>query len=299
MTLSNSQSLTNLWPCLDGKMLQTLSPSYYRASNSGMVQMISKRPIQSTFIGGIQVLGHGVDDHTDSMWNWTQKETGHFLHSAVKPRRGNLHSQLKPSEPTQGSVIHVQLSSIKSASDKGDHGSISVRNRPQRRGCLREQQNCIWSDHLPCWQKQSKSSLLRFIVYGPWCMVSNRYPLLLHWGRHHIEAWHNKKPDVSHLRVWGCLAYVLTQKGQEESFGHPTWRNDLHWLPCWLQGWQFYTGHKKFISERAAFDERYFPGIKPTSWRANHFPPSWHQQMAQQYADLGGAWIPRNATNSW
>ena len=26
------------------------------------------------------------------------------------------------------------------------------------------------------------------------------------------ELWHRKKPDVSHLRVWGCTAYVHIQK---------------------------------------------------------------------------------------
>jgi len=26
------------------------------------------------------------------------------------------------------------------------------------------------------------------------------------------EAWFKRKPDVSYLRVWGCLAYVFIQK---------------------------------------------------------------------------------------
>jgi hypothetical protein len=31
------------------------------------------------------------------------------------------------------------------------------------------------------------------------------------------EVWHGRKPDVSHLRVWGCLAYVHVQKNKRKA----------------------------------------------------------------------------------
>ncbi|KAI6011932.1 hypothetical protein PISMIDRAFT_117620 [Pisolithus microcarpus 441] len=33
------------------------------------------------------------------------------------------------------------------------------------------------------------------------------------------ELWHGRKPDVSHLRVWGCTAYVHLQKDQCPALG--------------------------------------------------------------------------------
>jgi len=46
------------------------------------------------------------------------------------------------------------------------------------------------------------------------------------------EAWLKRKPDVSHLRVWGCLAYVFIQKDKHCSFGTMC----ICWLSQWLQG---------------------------------------------------------------
>ena len=38
------------------------------------------------------------------------------------------------------------------------------------------------------------------------------------------ELWHRKKPDVSHLQVWGCTAYVHVQKDKCTGIGL-IWRN--------------------------------------------------------------------------
>src|SRR5258705_12766215 len=33
------------------------------------------------------------------------------------------------------------------------------------------------------------------------------------------ELWHGTKPDVSHLRVWGCTAFVHVQRDKRNSLG--------------------------------------------------------------------------------
>ncbi len=41
------------------------------------------------------------------------------------------------------------------------------------------------------------------------CYIPNRLPTsALVSGITPFEAWHNYKPDVSHLRRWGCIAYA-------------------------------------------------------------------------------------------
>ena len=54
-------------------------------------------------------------------------------------------------------------------------------------------------------------------------------------------------------------------KGQEIFFsGFSHGEVCVHWVSCWLQGWKFHnpTTRKLVISERADFNERYYPGLK-------------------------------------
>jgi hypothetical protein len=66
--------------------------------------------------------------------------------------------------------------------------------------------------------------------------------------------------------------------------------------PAGYKGWQFYNPvTKKFIiSERAEFDERYFPGIKPTLLKSIPTPPSFNLTNGSDMPDLGGHHINTN-----
>ena len=73
------------------------------------------------------------------------------------------------------------------------------------------------------------------------------------------EIWHNKKPDVGHLRVWGCVAYVHVQKDKRQSLGPHMEKCIFLGYAEGYKGWKFYnpTTKRVIISERADFDERY------------------------------------------
>ena len=77
------------------------------------------------------------------------------------------------------------------------------------------------------------------------------------------EAWFQCKPNVSHLRVWGCLAYVFIQKDKRHSLQPHMEKCVFMGYPSGYKGWQFYnpTTQKYIISERAEFDEHVFPGL--------------------------------------
>ena len=78
------------------------------------------------------------------------------------------------------------------------------------------------------------------------------------------ELWHGAKPDVSHLRVWGCTAYVHVQKDKRGQLGSHYEKCVFIGYPDGYKGWKFYnpTSRRVIISERAEFDERYYPGLK-------------------------------------
>ena len=73
------------------------------------------------------------------------------------------------------------------------------------------------------------------------------------------EVWYKKKPDISHLRVWGCVAYVHVQRDKRSSLGSHMEKCIFIGYPEGYKGWKFYNPETKkvIISERADFDERY------------------------------------------
>ena len=91
--------------------------------------------------------------------------------------------------------------------------------------------------------------------------VWNRCPTDAAKGRTPYQLWTGTKPDVSHLRVWGCTAYVHIQKDKREGLGSDMEKCVFIGYAEGYKGWKFYnpTMKKTIISERADFDERYFP----------------------------------------
>ena len=87
-------------------------------------------------------------------------------------------------------------------------------------------------------------------------------------GKMPFEAFYKQKPDVSRLRVWGCVSYVHIQRDKRPngSLGSHMEKCIFIGYPEGYKGWKFYnpTTKKAIIAERADFDERYFLGRKET-----------------------------------
>jgi hypothetical protein len=113
------------------------------------------------------------------------------------------------------------------------------------------------------------------------------------------EAWFKRKPDISHLRVWGCLAYVHVQKDKRRSLAPHMEKCVFVGYPSGYKGWKFYnpSTQKYIICERAEFDERVFPGLtkyKSTS-PVNLTPPnSVVAPTVNPLLDLGGIMMMMN-----
>ena len=89
--------------------------------------------------------------------------------------------------------------------------------------------------------------------------VLDRCPTSAVKGITPYEAWYKRKPDVSHLRVWGCLAYVHVQKDKRKKLESHMEKCIFIGYPEGYKGWKFYNPETKkvIICERADFDERY------------------------------------------
>jgi len=71
------------------------------------------------------------------------------------------------------------------------------------------------------------------------------------------ELWNGRKPDVSHLRVWGSTAYVHSQKDKRAALRSHYDKCVFIGYPDGYKGWKFYnpTTKRTIILEHADFDE--------------------------------------------
>jgi hypothetical protein len=137
----------------------------------------------------------------------------------------------------------------------------TVRARPQQNG-VTERANRVLSEHVTTMLDESglpKSfwgECLAALVH-----VWNRCPTEAIRSATPYELWHGRKPDISHLRVWGCTAYVHIQKDKRPGLGSHMEKCVFIGYPEGYKGWKFYNASTKktVIAKRADFDERYFP----------------------------------------
>jgi len=94
--------------------------------------------------------------------------------------------------------------------------------------------------------------------------VQNRCPTNSLSEKTPYELWYKRKPNVSNLRIWGCAAYVHIQKDRHTGIGSHMEKCIFIGYPEGFKAWRFYNPITKciIISERAEFDEHYFPGLK-------------------------------------
>ena len=96
--------------------------------------------------------------------------------------------------------------------------------------------------------------------------VHNRSPTSAVPDSTPYERMFKSKPDVAHLRVFGCLSYVHVKKDQRKGLQSHTNKCVFVGYPPQYKGWLFYNWETKrfLISDAVIFDERSFPGSRST-----------------------------------
>ena len=180
--------------------------------------------------------------------------------------------------------------------DNGIARRHSVRKRSQQNGTA-EQGNRVGSERITALLAEANlpmqfwAEALAALIH-----VWNRCPSAALNGKTPYEMWFKQKPDVSHLRVWGCLAYVHIQKDKRKGFSPHMEKGIFIGYPVGYKGWKFYIPSTKrtVISERADFDERYFPGLKKNNLDVlpNVYYPPAPPINSVELPDLGGDDMP-------
>ena len=96
----------------------------------------------------------------------------------------------------------------------------STRNRPQQNG-MAERGNRTVDEHATAMLHEANlPPSFRALAVAAYIHVSNMHPSArIGDETTPYELWYKSKPDVSHLRVWGCLAYVHVQKDKRDNSG--------------------------------------------------------------------------------
>ena len=170
----------------------------------------------------------------------------------------------------------------------GIEKQYTVRNRPQQNG-VAERANRTLAERITAMLDESGLSkrywaeclaaLVHVLNCCPTAAVTDATP---------YQLWNGKKPDIGHLRVWGCVAYVNVQRDKHPSLGSHMDKCIFIGYPDGYKGWKFYNPKTKkvIISERADFDERYtFDGV-PIQTK-DHFvqEPSYRELIPVQVVD--------------
>ena len=93
--------------------------------------------------------------------------------------------------------------------------------------------------------------------------VHNMCPTSAVKGSTPYELWHKRKPDVSHLRIFGCTAYVLIQDHKRKSLQPHSIKCKFLGYEPGIKAWRFWDskGRKVMVSRDVKFVE--IPVSKP------------------------------------
>ena len=266
-------------PCLSGKMNANPFPSSKtRASKPlALIHTDLHGPFKTRTISGYRYWITFIDDYTRFravMFLKSKDEAFNAFKRYKAYAENHLGSKIQCMRIDKGGE-YMSTKFIEFMLDHGITRQYTVRARPQQNG-VAERANRTIEEHVIAMLEESRlpPSFLGQAV-AAYIHIWNRCSTTSLVSKTPYELWHHKKPDISHLRVWGCTAYVHVQKDKRSGIGSHMEKCVFIGYPDGYKGWMFYnpTTKRTVISERAEFDERYFPGLKRTPLSQEPFEP--------------------------
>jgi hypothetical protein len=280
-------------PCLAGKMTADpfTSSSHHSAKLLELIHSDVHGPIKVASHSGFKYWVTFIDDSGRFRAVYLMKKSETF--SCFKKFKAWAETQtgchIKAlREDKGGEYMSREMDDF--CAEHGIQRQHSVRARPQQNGVAERSNRSMEQGIISMLHQAGLSLSFWGEALAAFIHVWNRTPTSAVPGKTPWESFYGTKPDLSMLRVWGCVAYVHIQKDKREwgSLGSHMEKCIFIGYPPDYKGWKFYNPvtKKSVISERAQFDERYFLGIKesvPTivSTSLLEHPPT-HTSLSQQ-----------------
>lgn len=283
-------------PCLAGKMHADPFPSTGHRTTKPLelIHMDVHGPIPVQSHSGFKWWIYFQDDHTkfNAAIPMHKKSDAFasFLRFKALAENQTGHTIKATQDDKGGEFMSKEFEEY--CNNNGIERRHSARNRPQQNGSA-ERGNRVCGERITSMLSEANlpmqfwAEALAAVIH-----VWNRCPTAALKGKTPHEMWYKEKPDVSHLRVWGCLSYVHIQKDKRVGLSPHMEKGVFIGYPAGYKGWKFYIPSTKrtVISERADFDERYFPGLKTESMASlpNTYLPPVAPPPLVELPDLGG-----------
>ncbi|KAL5532213.1 hypothetical protein ACEPAF_5777 [Sanghuangporus sanghuang] len=155
----------------------------------------------------------------------------------------------------------------------GIHRQHTIRDKPHQNGVAERANRTLAEGITTMLNEAHLPSSFWWDAVAAFVHVHNHSPTSAVSASTPYELWFQSKPDVSHLRVFGCTSYVLVKKDQHKQLQSHTQKCVFLGYPSNYKGWLFWNPltRKEVISDSAQFDERVFPGTSrnPVDLRVN------------------------------
>jgi len=203
-------------PCLSGKMNANPFPSSKtRASKPlELIHTDLHGPFKTRTISGYRYWITFIDDYTRFravLFLKSKDEAFNAFKRYKAYAENHLDAKIQCMRVDKGGE-YMSTQFIDFMLDNGITRQYTVRARPQQNG-VAERANRTIEEHVIAMLDESRlpPSFLGQAV-AAYIHIWNRCSTTSVDSKTPYELWHRKKPDVSHLRVWGCTAYVHIQR---------------------------------------------------------------------------------------
>jgi hypothetical protein len=158
----------------------------------------------------MQVLVNFIDDHTRKVWVYFMKHKGevfqHFLNfKAMMEKEKGVNIKCLRSDGG-GEYFSNEFSEY--LNEHGIQRKYSCSYSPQQNGVVERKNMHIAKIARAMLNEKNLPNYFWVEAVVTIVYIMNRTPIAIVHGMTHEEKFTGKKPDVSHFRVFGCIAYV-------------------------------------------------------------------------------------------
>ena len=269
----NIQKMTELSfceGCLAGKMCRKPFPAVGEIRSMRKLQLVHSDvcgPMHTHSIGGAKYFVTFIDDYTRCCAVYFMKH------------KSEVFDKFKEFEATTTNEVGKAIGTLRTDNGgeylstefqnylkvKGIRHELTVPHSPQQNGVAERMNRTLVESARSMIAHAGVSNIFWAEAISTAAYVRNRLPTTaLKENETPYERWYGKKPDVSHLRVFGCMAYANVPEGERRKLDSKSKRMRFVGYSLTSKGYRLFdeTNRKLFIRRDVEFNENNFGQTK-------------------------------------
>ena len=269
----NIQKMTELSfceGCLAGKMCRKPFPAVGEIRSMRKLQLVHSDvcgPMHTHSIGGAKYFVTFIDDYTRCCAVYFMKH------------KSEVFDKFKEFEATTTNEVGKAIGTLRTDNGgeylstefqnylkvKGIRHELTVPHSPQQNGVAERMNRTLVESARSMIAHAGVSNIFWAEAISTAAYVRNRLPTTaLKENETPYERWYGKKPDVSHLRVFGCMAYAHVPEGERRKLDSKSKRMRFVGYSLTSKGYRLFdeTNRKLYIRRDVEFNENNFGQTK-------------------------------------